>query len=124
MRPLHVGASYPARSRPENRMRIAKATSTGLLAGLFAILLLAPGCATTADVADDPTVGLENADVVTRTEPNGDVVSEYRVAGQLQVVKVVPARGPTYYLIDRDGDRRPDDEGPVSPVYWKLFDWD
>ena len=56
--------------------------------------------------------------------PNhGDVVSEYRVAGQLQVVKVVPSRGPTYYLIDNDGDGRPDDGSPVPPVYWKLFEW-
>jgi hypothetical protein len=61
-----------------------------------------------------------------RTEANGDVVSEYRVAGQLHVVKVVHARGPTYYLIDSNGDGRLDSskgEGPVSPVYYKLYEW-
>lgn len=87
-------------------------------------LVIGPGCATSGASADDPTTQLRNADVVTRTEPNGDVISEYRVAGQLQVIKVVPARGPTYYLRDRNGDGRPDDDGsPVSPVYWKLFEW-
>lgn len=102
-------------------MRIATNAGLALLTLAIAICL-APGCATTG-TADDPTADLTGADVVTRTEANGDVISEYRVAGQLQMVKVVPARGPTYYLIDRDGDGRPDDEGPVSPVYWKLFEW-
>lgn len=102
-------------------MRIAPPLSAASLA-LAIGLILGAGCATTAPV-NDPTAALENADVVTRTEPNGDVVSEYRVAGQLQVVKVVPSRGPTYYLIDNDGDGRPDDGSPVSPVYWKLFEW-
>lgn len=97
------------------------AVSASLLLVLALAITTASGCATTAD---DPTADLQNPDVFTRTEANGDVITEYRVAGQLQVVKVTPARGPTYYLIDRDGDGRPDDGAPVSPVYWKLFDWD
>ena len=100
-------------------------TTTGGLALLTLAFSLSAvtGCATPGTATDDPTAELANADVVTRTEPNGDVISEYRVAGQLQVVKVVPVRGPTYYLMDRDGDGRPDDGAPVSPVYWKLFEW-
>ena len=40
----------------------------------------------------------------------------------LRVVKVQPKRGPAYYLQDRNGDGRPDDD-KVSPVYFKLFGW-
>jgi len=60
----------------------------------------------------------------TRTESNGDVVTEYRVAGQLRAVRIEPSRGPAYYLYDRDGDGLPDKEGDNPPqTYFKLFDW-
>jgi hypothetical protein len=84
----------------------------------FALALAA--CATTA-----PAIPADAVETV-RTEANGDVISEYRVAGQLHMVKVVPARGPTYYLIDSNGDGRLDSskgDGPVSPVYFKLYEW-
>lgn len=101
-------------------MRIAHPASCLLLS---LAMLAAAGCATAPGVADDPTAGLQDADTITRTAPNGDVITEYRVAGRLQVVKVTPVRGPTYYLMDRDGDGRPDNGAPVSPVLWKLFEW-
>ncbi|MDB6162658.1 MAG: lipoprotein [Xanthomonadaceae bacterium] len=66
----------------------------------------------------------DNAVETVRTEANGDVVSEYRVAGQLRVVRVQPTRGPAYFLMDRNGDGRPDaTRSDVSPVYYKLFGW-
>jgi hypothetical protein len=65
-----------------------------------------------------------NAVESTRTEPNGDVISEYRVQGQLRMVRVQPARGPAYYMIDSNGDGRLDrSKGDVSPVYFKLYGW-
>ena len=72
--------------------------------------------------------GVDDAPVVNirRDETSGDVIEEYRVAGQLKVVKITPLRGAPYYLMDRDGDGHLDSskgEGPVSPVYWKLFGW-
>lgn len=88
-------------------------------------LLVLAACATAGGAAD-PTADLQNAEVSARTMENGDVIQEYRVAGQLRVVKVTPVRGPTYYLVDRNGDGRLDEsegEGPVSPVYYKLFEW-
>ncbi|MBA2237692.1 MAG: DUF2782 domain-containing protein [Lysobacter sp.] len=97
--------------------------ASGLLLAAVASIAATPGCAT-GPAVDDPTAELQDADVVTRTAPNGDVISEYRVAGQLQVVKVTPVRGPTYYLMDRDRDGIPDNGAPVSPVLWKLFEWD
>ena len=89
------------------------------------LLLLVAGCATTA-AQGDPTADLANAQVGVRTEPNGDVIEEYRVGGLLRMVKVTPARGAPYYLMDENGDGRLDKskgEGTVSPVYWKLYGW-
>ncbi|GAB3382342.1 DUF2782 domain-containing protein [Lysobacter fragariae] len=87
-----------------------------------ALLVLAlAACATTSD----PTAGLNDAQVTTRIV-DGDRVDEYRVAGKLQVVKVTPNRGAPYYLQDRNHDGRIDrdeTDGPVSPVLWKLFEW-
>ena len=93
---------------------------------LFLVLaaLALAGCASTPS-ANDPTAGLEGADVTSRTV-DGDLVEEYRVQGQLHVVKVTPRRGAPYYLVDKNGDGRLDTsegEGTVSPVMWKLFEW-
>lgn len=89
------------------------------------LLLVLAGCASMA-TPGDPGADLANAQVGVRTEPNGDVIEEYRVAGQLRMVKVTPSRGPAYYLMDENGDGRLDKskgEGTVSPVYWKLYGW-
>lgn len=89
------------------------------------LAIAASGCATMGG-GDDPTAALQGAEVTAREGRDGDVIEEYRVAGQLKVVKVTPLRGPVYYLIDSNGDGRLDSskgEGPVSPVYWKLFGW-
>lgn len=91
------------------------------------LLLLLSGCASLD--GDSATAGVEiPADAVetTRTESNGDVVSEYRVGGRLAVVKITPVRGPTYYLTDADGDGRIDRDRDGTrnvPVYFKLYGW-
>jgi hypothetical protein len=86
---------------------------------LLAASLLA-ACATTSSTPEIPA----NAVEATRTAANGDVVSEYRVGGQLRMVRVQPVRGPTYYLIDRNGDGHMDEtKGDVAPVYYKLYGW-
>ena len=92
----------------------------------LAMLLLATGLlAACASQPVDPIADLPpDAVPTTRTEANGDVITEYRVAGQLRVVKVEPSRGPAYYLYDRDGDGLPDQEGDNPPqTYFKLFEW-
>ena len=85
------------------------------------LLLALGGCATTGDSAGSeiPT----DAVAATKVQPNGDEITEYRVAGQLRVVKVQPKRGPAFYLYDRNGDGRLDEDKDVSPVYFKLFEW-
>ncbi len=88
------------------------------------LLLALAGCATNDAAMDDPGMDLAGAQVAVRTEANGDVIEEYRVGTQLRMVKVTPARGAPYYLMDRNGDGRMDDRrGDVSPVYWKLYGW-
>lgn len=91
---------------------------------LLSCLLALAGCASTG--SDPANVDLANAQVAVRTEKNGDVIEEYRVAGNLRMVKVTPPRGAPYYLYDSDGDGRLDkskDNVDVSPVYWKLYGW-
>lgn len=85
------------------------------------LMLVLGGCATAGGSQATAEIPPE-AVAATRVQPNGDEITEYRVAGQLRVVKVQPKRGPTYYLQDRNGDGRPDDD-KVSPVYFKLFEW-
>lgn len=102
-------------------------TPTPLLP-LAAVLLAATGlaaCASSGGAPADAAYAVpEGAVEVVRVQDNGDVVHEYRVQGQLRMVKVVPVRGPTYYLVDRNGDGRlsPED-GDVPATYYKLFGW-
>ncbi len=96
--------------------------SAALRIALLSSILVLPACVSMGDTAsaDIPA----DAVPTTRTEANGDVVTEYRVAGQLRVVRIEPSRGPAYYLYDRDGDGLPDREGDNPPqTYFKLFEW-
>jgi hypothetical protein len=88
----------------------------------LAAALLLGACAT---YDDDPAMRIpEGAAETTRTEPNGDVVTEYRVDGRLRALRVEPSRGAPYYLFDRNGDGIVDNETDgVAPVYFKLFEW-
>ena len=101
-------------------MRISPATVPLLASMLFAAAGLA-GCATGGAPVD-----VTGAEVAVRDLGNGDTLEEYRVAGQLRVVKITPARGPVYYLVDKNGDGVLDSskgEGNITPVQYKLFSW-
>lgn len=54
-------------------------------------------------------------------------VEEYRFNGRLYMVKITPARGYPYYLIDSDGDgnfdTRRNELDPPSINQWILFRW-
>ncbi|ACF53641.1 DUF2782 domain-containing protein [Stenotrophomonas maltophilia] len=90
---------------------------------MLASVLLLAGCASLGG-AGAPPVDVKGADVSKRTMDNGDTIEEYRVSGQLRMVKVTPSRGAPFYMYDKNGDGRFDnDKDGVSPVYWKLYSW-
>ncbi|MEE7547157.1 DUF2782 domain-containing protein [Xanthomonas sp. Kuri4-1] len=83
-------------------------------------LLALAGCSSLGGAPVD----VRGADVTSKAMDNGDKIDEYRVSGQLRMVKITPSRGAPYYLYDQDGDGRFDnDKDGVSPVYWKLYSW-
>ena len=55
-------------------------------------------------------------------------IEEYRINGNLYMIKVIPVIGPPYYLMDQDGDGRMETnmselrENYVVPQ-WVLFSW-
>ena len=101
-------------------------TMTRTLVALALAALLPAACATMdGGEAGEPQIP-EGAVEATRTESNGDVVTEYRVGGAISMVRIVPPHGPTYYLTDADGDGRIDRTPHGTrdtPVYFKLYGW-
>ncbi len=56
---------------------------------------------------------------------DGDTIQEYRVAGRVTMIRIIPKHGPvqTFYA-DPQGRLIPDPrEGPVQPVYYTLYTW-
>ncbi len=75
---------------------------------------LAPGM---PQGADEP--------VITIRRQEGSEFKEYRVRGQLQAVKVTPAVGKPYWLINRNGEmQRHDGPSPNLTVpSWLVLEW-
>lgn len=76
----------------------------------------------------DPLESGENIEpVVTIIRKDDTVIEEYRVNGQLYMVKVTPAIGPAYYLRDNDGDGAMDptryELEDLTVPQWVLFTW-
>ncbi|RZA17903.1 MAG: DUF2782 domain-containing protein, partial [Lysobacteraceae bacterium] len=84
----------------------------------LATLLIATGLLAACATATPESTLPQDAVPSTRTEANGDTITEYRVAGALKMVKVEPFRGVTYYIYDRNGDGVVNDEdmknGPMT----------
>src|SRR5438132_12594893 len=53
-------------------------------------------------ISADPSLEPE----VTITQKDGAKVEEYRIHGKLFAMKVTPAKGPAYFLVDERGDGR------------------
>ena len=111
-----------------------------LLAALLTALLTAPGLSQAQvrrsdlqplpepppmPISDGPTEP-SYAPQVTVRKSDGDTVEEYRVAGQLVMIRVTPPHGIPYVLTDPRGDgsfsnRRDSlDSPPIVPM-WVLF---
>lgn len=66
---------------------------------------------------------------ITIIRKDKETIQEYRVNGELYMVKIVPDVGPAYYLIDSNGDgnmdtRKSDLDKGLKINQWKLFEWD
>ncbi|MEA1049140.1 DUF2782 domain-containing protein [Lamprobacter modestohalophilus] len=68
-----------------------------------------------------------SAPEVTITETEEGTVYEYRVKGQVYMVKIQPTVGPPYFLLDTNGDGVLDVEERQAPdlavPQWLLFSW-
>lgn len=64
---------------------------------------------------------------VTIIKRGTDTVEEYRVGGKLYMLKVTPAHGIPYYLIDEKGDGRMTRQDGldfgVRPPLWVIHSW-
>lgn len=106
---------------------------------LFPILLLAalPAWAQKGDLQPLPAVpppppGMEAFDEalepqVTIVKRETETREEFRIKGKLYMVKVTPAVGKPYYLVDRQGDGILVDAGldqhPTKPPMWVIHSW-
>jgi hypothetical protein len=82
------------------------------------------------DVPIPPKVQDEQIEpTVTIREEEERLIEEYRIDGQIYMVKVTPRGGVPYYYIDTDGDGKLELDvdksamNPVQPVYWKVKEW-
>lgn len=65
------------------------------------------------------------SDVTTRQQGD-DTIEEYRQNGRLWMIKIRQPQGPVQTFYDDDGSgrlMRDPKEGPVSPVYFTLYEW-
>ncbi len=68
-----------------------------------------------------------SSDSVTERKEGSDTVTEYRQKGKIRMVRITPTSGPAQVYYDRNADGRLDRDpmdGPVSPVYFTLYEWD
>jgi len=64
---------------------------------------------------------------VTITQTPDKITYEYSINGRRYMVKIVPTKGPAYYLLDLDGDgeldSQEDDPARIVVPQWVLFRW-
>jgi len=79
------------------------------------------------EAVQTPVTGEPVEPEVTIRESGNQTIYEYRVRGQLYMVKIQPQFGPPYFLIDTNGDGTLDqrDSSPtnISIPQWVLFSW-
>lgn len=98
---------------------------------LIAPLALAESAAELPDLASPPvpTGTTEDMEPEVNIQQRGDErIEEYSINGQVYMIKVVPAKGVPYYLIDTDGDgelesRRGELDPKLLVPSWTIFRW-
>ena len=110
-----------------------------------ALLLLALACAGASAGGEAPNANVPDANAanpganavdnaippepeITITQRGQERVEEYRINNRVYMIKVTPAKGYPYYLIDTTGDgsfdtRRSGLDPKISVPQWVLFHW-
>lgn len=112
-----------------------KLINLGLLLFFVSAPLLAEEGAAGPAIAPEPPVlplPLESGEAleptVTIIKSEEKTVEEYRLNGKLVMIKITPAAGPAYYLVDSDGDgtldEQEDDVRSASVQKWVIFSWE
>ncbi|HEY8118722.1 MAG TPA: DUF2782 domain-containing protein [Methylophilaceae bacterium] len=77
-----------------------------------------------------PPAGLEGPDAepqITITKKGTDKVEEYRINGELYMMKITPSHGVPYYMVKEDQNggwsRFEDSNSPISIPKWVLFNF-
>ncbi|MCX7088299.1 MAG: DUF2782 domain-containing protein [Methylococcales bacterium] len=65
---------------------------------------------------------------ITITRRGNEMIQEFRENGVIYMVKIIPDKGPAYYLIDTNGDgtldaKRSDIDRGINVNMWKVFEW-
>jgi hypothetical protein len=105
----------------------------------FALFLMMPMMALTADTTSPnleplpdvppPRMGVDDGDVdepeVTIIKRGGETIEEYRINGELYMMKITPSHGVPYYLQKEDKDggwsRFDGPEAPLVIPKWVIF---
>ena len=114
------------------------------IAAISVMILLAGSLPAQDDLAKPPPIPPADAEdvpippkiqeeqivpTVTIREEEDRMIEEYRLDGQIYMVKVTPRGGIPYYYIDTDGDGKLELDmdqsamNPVQPVHWKVKEW-
>ena len=116
--------------------RLPRILTVGAL--LFAVALpvaaQAPGKPATLQPIPEPPAPPPGYELDPALEPQvtilkrgTDTVEEFRLGGKLYMIKVTPAHGKPYYMIDHKGDgtfvRQDNYDSGVRPPMWVIHSW-
>lgn len=76
--------------------------------------------------AAKPGAPLPKDTTVTVRQEGDDTIEEYRTGGKLSMIRISRKGGVPHEYLDTDGDGKLEGnpkEGPVAPVYYKLYEW-
>ena len=109
------------------RMALAFAAAFAAAGAVHAQATSTPKDVPIPEKAPAPVVKGSAPQVNIRATDNGDLVEEYSQNGKVYMVHVTPKVGVPYYLYDDDRNGRldrTDADGKLSPVYYKIYEWD
>ncbi|SDM08662.1 Protein of unknown function [Modicisalibacter muralis] len=102
-------------------MNVIRLTPATLLAALLATIVLSMSLGAAPVAAQEESMAPD----ITVREEEDRTIREYRVNGQLYAIEIQPAVGPSYYLIDEngDGDFRRSENANIAIPSWVLITW-